>query len=54
MNEGCCWVTLGTAVVVSSICYYVELLVYNTAPVVRIIVLCQHGYYGLEELKFLS
>ena len=27
---------------------------YNTTPVVRIIVLRQHGYYGLDELRFLS
>jgi len=40
-------------VVVSSISYYVELLVYDTAPVAIIIVLRQHGYYGLDELRFL-
>ena len=36
------------------ICRYVELLVHNTAPVARIIVLCQHGYHRLEGLRFLS
>ena len=31
---------LGTAVVVSSICYYVELPFYNAVVVARVIVLC--------------
>jgi len=36
------------------LCYYVELLVYNVAPVARIIDLCQSGYYGLDGLRFVS
>jgi len=34
------------------ICYYVELLLYNAAPVARIIVLCLQGYWGLMDLGF--
>jgi len=45
---------MGTSVDVSSICYYIELLVYNAASVARIIVLCQHGCCGLDGLRFLS
>ena len=39
--------------VVSLICYYIELLVYNMAPLARI-VLCQYRYYGRDGLRFLS
>jgi len=46
-------VTLGAAVVVSSICCYVELLVYDKAPVAIIIVLRHHGYCGLDRLSCL-
>ena len=36
IQAGYCWVTLGTAVVVSSVCYCVELLLYNAAPVASV------------------
>jgi len=45
---------VGMAVVFSSICYYVELLLYHTAPMARIIILCLQGYFGLDGLRFLS
>ena len=54
IKAGCCWVALGSAVVVSSICYCIDLLVYNATPVARIIFLCLRGYCGLDGLRFLS